>query len=152
MKSTNRSTDLVICGIGNRSRGDDAAGLEAASLLAKNLGASCRVFICDAGPERYIDEIREIRPDRILVIDAAELGGKPGTWRRIEPGEIDDRAISTHSIGLPFFHHLLSDFCERVELYGIQAKEVGYSNEISDEVRGGIDELVSWLSDMLATE
>jgi hydrogenase 3 maturation protease len=136
---------IVICGIGNKSRGDDAAGLVAASLLAEKLDVASHVFLCGCRPEQYIDVIKEIRPKRIIVIDAAELGTTPGKWKRIEPGEIDDHAISTHTIGISLFHHILTEFCKHVELYVIQVKDVSFSTEISEEVKKGIDELVSRL-------
>jgi hydrogenase maturation protease len=131
----------VVCGIGNPCRKDDAAGLEAAKLLCDRFS----VVLCDTVPERFVEEIRLQEPERIIILDAIDIGATAGSWKRIAVEHIDSSTLSTHSIPLSLFHHLLADFCRHIDIYGIQIQDTQFGTGLTEDVRAGVRSLVSWL-------
>lgn len=89
---------VLILGIGNRLRGDDAVG----SILAERLTKKLDVPIIDAGdvPENYLGPIETSGADLVLVLDAADLGASPGDLSLIEMSQLKDMGISTHTANL----------------------------------------------------
>ena len=85
--------------IGNTLRGDDGVG----PVIAARLAGMTGVLIKDAGdrPERAMDLVAEIRPDRVVFIDAADFGGVAGEVRELPLESLADSAFSTHRIPLP---------------------------------------------------
>lgn len=89
---------VLILGIGNRLRGDDAVG----SILAESLDKQLDIPIIDAGdvPENYLGPIEDSGADVVLVLDAADLGASPGDLSLIEMDQLKDIGISTHTANL----------------------------------------------------
>ena len=73
---------VLILGIGNRLRGDDALG----SLLAEGLVGKVNVPVIDASdvPENYLGPIESSGADLVIVLDGADLGATPGDLSLIE--------------------------------------------------------------------
>lgn len=69
-------TDVLLC-VGNSMMGDDGAG----PLLAERFQAEPQGdwVLIDGGsaPENDVVAIREMRPDRLLIVDATEMGLNP---------------------------------------------------------------------------
>ena len=67
---------VLLLGIGNRLRSDDAAG----PLLADRLSGRVNAEVIDAGdvPENYIGPIRKLGPEVVLALDAVRSGRRPG--------------------------------------------------------------------------
>jgi hydrogenase maturation protease len=78
---------ILVAGIGNIFHGDDAFGVEVASLLAARTLPS-EVEVVDFGIRAFDLACALDRYDVTVMVDAAETGGVPGTLRTIEiPGE-----------------------------------------------------------------
>ncbi len=132
---------VVVCAVGNPYRGDDGAGIEVAKLLEDKY----TVFYCEANPENYIDEIKKLKPDRLIIVDAADFLGKPGEFKKISPDEIDRHTISTHTIPISLFVELVKDSCKSIEIWGIQAKNTDFGQKITPEVKEGVLRLAELL-------
>jgi len=67
---------VVVAGIGNELKGDDAAGV----LVARRVtpGDSVTPVECGPAPENFISKISRMRPDVVLFVDAADTGSTPG--------------------------------------------------------------------------
>ncbi len=68
-------TDVLLC-VGNSMMGDDGAG----PLLAERHAApKGNWVVIDGGsaPENDIVAIRELRPTRLLIVDATDMGSTP---------------------------------------------------------------------------
>ena len=66
-----RGRVTVVC-VGNELNGDDAAGAMASRLIGKPDGM--QVIFAHTAPENFLDEIMEYKPDRVVLVDAADFG------------------------------------------------------------------------------
>ena len=135
---------MVIMGIGNPMRRDDAVGLELARALRNKVPSSVVVLECGPVPENFLGKIVEARPTHVLMVDAALLGLEPGEARLVRPEEALGIAISTHR--LP--PNLLADYIRRstgakVAILAIQPSEVGLGEGLSP----GVEEAVGRLAE-----
>ena len=94
-----RAGRVAVVGIGNPSRGDDAAGTLAARLVHDKLGPAAPkalVIAADEAPENFTGVVRAFAPDIVVLVDAAATGRPPGSVGLIEPASIADDDASTH--------------------------------------------------------
>lgn len=145
MSEKNSSAVLVI-GLGNDYRGDDAAG----RVVARQLRDGVAAGVCVREESGEGAALMETWKDAELVIlvDAVQSGGEPGTVHRLD----------AHEQGIPsqFFHYSTHAFsvAEAVELaraldqlpprlvvYGIEGKCFSSGQELSPEVIRAVDEV-----------
>lgn len=98
LRQRTQGKKVLILGIGNRLRGDDAVG----SILAERLSKKLDIPIIDAGdvPENYLGPIEASGADLVLVLDAADLGASPGDLSLIEMTQLKAMGVSTHTANL----------------------------------------------------
>jgi hydrogenase 3 maturation protease len=139
-----RAAKVVILGIGNPLKGDDAVG----SLVCARLSGRVPATVIDAGgvPENYIGPVLRAAPEVLLVVDAVDCGGPPGQIRVCTPDEIEPHAFSTHALSL----HLALDLIrreKRLEVYviGIQAGAMRLGDGLSAPVREAAETLADAL-------
>jgi hydrogenase maturation protease len=82
-------TEFLILGIGNLLRSDDGVGIHAVRALALRPSAGAEVV--DAGTDflsalPFLEQAR-----RVLILDAVQAGGEPGTMVQLSPDEIVPR-------------------------------------------------------------
>ena len=145
-----------MLGVGNPLRSDDAAGLLIARALSNRECAADtdRILIIEAGqaPENRTGELRKFAPDLVLIIDAAEMGEKPGTIQWISEEDIDGMSASTHSLPLSMLaHYLKLELNCTVKLLGIQAGSNEVGENVSAEVLRAVNEVVDELDKSLHT-
>ena len=94
-------TAAVVC-VGNRLRGDDAAGLEVARLLRGTLPEGVEITEREGEPTALIDAWDGA--DALWVVDAVSSGSAAGTIHRLEAGAQplppDPFRASTHHVSL----------------------------------------------------
>jgi len=131
----------VLIGVGNEMNGDDGIGV----YVAKNFRHENWVAIdCETVPENYIGEIGKYKPEEIVIVDASDMGLKPGSIRRIPKEKIGRASFSTHSIPLSLFmSHVEELFHSKVHLIGIQPKSM--YGEINEEVKEAGKKLIEYL-------
>jgi hydrogenase 3 maturation protease len=97
---------VVIACIGNQLRGDDGVG----PFIGSQVQATDRVRVVDCGetPENFLGVIARQRPEKVVIIDAARFGGRPGEVRLVKKEEIGGGGLSTHDAILTLF----ADFIE----------------------------------------
>lgn len=88
------SGTVVVVGVGNALRGDDAAG----SMLARSLQETHGVHVIDAGevPERFVGEIVRVEPTAVVFVDAVNLSRPPGDVAVLEIGDVASYVATTH--------------------------------------------------------
>ena len=84
--------------MGNELRADDAVGLHVVRLLKPHQNEHLRVFEGQMTPEVFIGPACAAHPTHVLIIDAAELKGKPGSWQILQTNAVEQGLFTTHSI------------------------------------------------------
>lgn len=120
--------------------GDDAAG----SLLAQKIQQSpletWEVLEGGSAPENYLYLIREMAPEQVLVIDAADMDLPPGEIRFIDMNNLETPFLmTTHTLPLSYLMKSLQEFVPKVSLIGIQPRVVAFGYPISPEVRQAVE-------------
>ncbi|MFT7702181.1 UNVERIFIED_CONTAM: hydrogenase maturation peptidase HycI, partial [Salmonella enterica subsp. enterica serovar Typhimurium] len=85
--------------------------------------------VIDGGsaPENDIVAIRELRPLRLLFVDATDMGLNPGEFRFIDPDDIADMfLLTTHIMPLIYLVDHLNEYVGEVFFVGILADIVGF--------------------------
>jgi len=147
----------LILGIGNTLKGDDGVGVyivekvgKYLKKVGKNLGKDSSTeskkgvitINCGTTPENYTSVIRKHKPDRLILIDAADMGLTPGSYRIIPLEKMGVMCISTHKMPLAVFLSYVSEFCRDTVLIGIQPEGMDFGIALSSVVRRGGDQVV----------
>ena len=136
----------VIVGIGNILKGDDGAGPLLVESIRKKINALC----IDAGtaPENYLGKITKEKPDTVLFVDAADIGGEPGEYCILKKEEILKTGFTTHDLSpRMLIEYLGAETSAEVYLLGIQPSRIGLGDEVSDEVKNTILELTELIKE-----
>ncbi len=146
---------LVILGVGNPLKGDDAAGLLCAEQLIKSLPAKKRsrikILKTYDVPENYTGKIRKFKPNRILIIDAALAGLKPGDIFILEKEKIAIEEISSHKIPLMvLISYLEQDLGCKVTVLGIQAKDLSFGSPVSLLIKAAVKTVADTICVLIA--
>jgi hydrogenase 3 maturation protease len=99
-----QSDNIIIAGIGNTIRSDDFVGVKIIQELRGNVPSRVHLIECETVPESFMDEIVELKPSHVLLIDAALLGLKPGDVRLFDISKVKIfPSISTHMLPVRVF-------------------------------------------------
>ena len=134
-------TNLVFT-VGNALMGDDGAGPLLAELLEGAPAAGWDVIDGGATPENVMHHVRAAAPERLLLVDAAQMGLSGGEIRRIDAGAVADQfLINTHAIPLDYLIASLEEDVGEVVFVGIQPTRVAFYEDMTPAVRAGVEEL-----------
>ena len=132
---------LVMC-IGNPQGGDDAVG----PYIAKKLKElNINVIDCGTTPENYTSFIKQTNPKKLIIIDAADMGLKPGEIRIVPKEKIGVMTISTHGIPTSILMNYLEKYIKEVVLIGIQPQNM--SGEMNTKIKEKARFLVESIKD-----
>jgi len=123
--------------IGNPDGGDDAVG----PYIAKKLKDNFTVLDCETNPENYTSIVKKQNPDKLIIIDAVDMGLRPGEIRKVPKEKIGVMTISTHGIPVSVLIDYLERFIDNIILIGIQPKNM--SGQITEIVKKSADKLVN---------
>ena len=135
---------MIVIGLGNEFRRDDAVGLIAARRLREN-GFAAEEFEGDVAS--LIDRWKGA--DGLILMDAVRSGAIPGTLHRLDvsasplPRELF--RSSTHALGLAEAIELsrtLGTLPARVFVFGVEARDFTAGVGLSPEVEGVLPVLV----------
>jgi hydrogenase maturation protease len=135
---------VVVIGVGNRDRGDDAAGRRVAAALRETVPANVVVLESDGDPATIMDAWEGAA--LAVVVDAMVSGSVPGTVRRFDatddsiPVSVD--LTSTHGMGAAEAIELareLGRLPDRLLVYGIEGTSFRAGDPLSAEVSGGVE-------------
>ena len=128
---------MLIIGVGNEMRGDDAAGLVAARAFHA-LGVSA---VESDGDAASLMQLWKNQPE-VIVIDATRSGALPGTIHRfdahLEPLPAAMFGFSTHRVGLPEaveLSRVLGELPAKLIVYGIEGESFEINRTISPRVQ-----------------
>jgi hydrogenase 3 maturation protease len=137
---------LVIVGIGNPLRGDDALGLHILKELEGKVPPNVKLIEGETIPESFIEEIEQPRPSHVLFVDAAHFRAEPGKTKLFPAHKIAGVPISTHAMPLFILAEVLQkDTSAKVALLGVQPKTVELSETLSPELTKATRKIVELL-------
>ena len=146
LKSAER---LVILGIGNEDNGDDAVGLYVLTQLQKEkLPKWVTNFYCERVPEHFLGKISNIEPNRIIVLDAADMKEIPGAIAIFSKEAVSSGYhLSTHTLSLTMLEEFLKPIVpDLITIYvGIQPKQMYFDTPLSKECKEAAEELAELL-------
>jgi hydrogenase maturation protease len=139
----------LVLGLGNILMRDEGVGVRAVERLAACYDCPSEVTLLDGGTLGldllpYLEEA-----DRLLVIDAVDLGAEPGTLARLAGEQVPavlSVKVSPHQVGLADLlaaARLRGVFPEEVVLLGIQPEIIEVGLDLSPRVATQVDTLVA---------
>ncbi|MCW5977734.1 MAG: hydrogenase 3 maturation endopeptidase HyCI [Bryobacteraceae bacterium] len=140
---------VVVMGIGNPMRGDDAAG----SLVARRITPRPGVCVIDAEdvPEAHVAAAVRRQPDTIILIDAVDFGSTPGAIAFLERDQLANYWPTTHRTPLTFLIGILEEATRaRVFAIGIQPGRTGLLEPVSNAVAASVGAVAGLLNEALA--
>ena len=141
-------TKTLVLGLGNILLGDEGVGVRVVERLQELYEFPQEVQVLDGGTLAldllpYVEEA-----DRLLVIDALEMGAEPGAMARLEGGEVPaflSVKLSPHQMGLADLlaaARLRDLFPKQLVLWGVQPAELKPGLMLSSPVAAQVDVLV----------
>jgi hydrogenase maturation protease len=147
---------VVVIGVGNAYRGDDAVGLAVAERLRARVREGVEVVECEQEPTRLLDAWQDA--DVALVVDAAASGAAPGTVHRFDasdaPLPTQVFRSSTHAFGVGDAVELartLGRLPRRIVVYGIEGASFAAGAPLSAAVESAVGSVVQALERDLPT-
>ena len=143
----------MIAGIGNPIRSDDFVGVKIVQDLQGKLSSKAHLIECETVPESFMDDIVELKPSHVLLIDAAVMSLKPGEVRLIDPAKVTNLpAISTHTLPLRVFCDYITQLTKaKIVLLLIEPGNVEFGEGLTREVEGAAERIKAIILKLLAS-
>ena len=136
----------LVVTVGNEMMGDDAAGPLLARMIKHSPLADWEVLDGGNAPENHVFKIREMEPEQVIIVDAADMDLQTGEFRVIDKDEIGSVFLmTTHSLPLTYLMEAIQEFVPRVDLIGIQPGVVAFGYPVSPQVKQGVERVYIWL-------
>ena len=145
------ASNVVIAGIGNEIRMDDFVGVKIIQNLQGKVSPKVHLIECETVPESFMDEIVELKPSHVLLIDAAVLDVSPGEIRLYDAAKVVNiPAISTHMLPLRVFCDYITQMAQtRLALLLIEPKNTNFGEGLSPEAKAAARRIVNTLLSIL---
>jgi len=137
---------IVVIGVGNLLMKDEGIGIHAIRAL-QQIDLPPHIKLIDGGTSP--DLIAYTRAgDKMIIIDAARTGDKPGTIYRFKPEDLaaeKGSLASAHELGVVQNLKLMSltgNEPGETVIIGIEPKEIGWGMELSDFLQKKLPEIV----------
>lgn len=146
----------IVIGVGNRDRGDDAAGPLVCDRLRTRLGptAAMRTFVCEGS---ILDlALHWEHDDHVIIVDATQPDSEPGRIVTIDAGDgplPTPGALSTHEIDVSVAIELartIGRMPASLLLIGIEAERIDWGASPSEPVDAAIYAVVDLVNDLIA--
>lgn len=130
---------ITVLGIGNLLLRDEGVGIHLIQRLADKVN-SPNIKLIDGGTTPDILSLVDNNIDKLIIIDAAVVGDKPGTIYRFDIDDLDPgepSPMSLHELGLVNSLKIMNLFgnCPKeVTIIGVEPKVVDYGLKLSPEL------------------
>jgi hydrogenase maturation protease len=139
----------LVLGLGNILLRDEGVGVRVVEELQGRYDFPDEVVVLDGGT-LGLDLLPYVEAaDRLLVIDALDLGAKPGTVARLRDEEIPaflSPKVSPHQMGLVDLlaaAHLSGALPEELVLWGVQPEAMNVGLDLSPTITAQVETLVA---------
>ena len=138
---------VVIAGIGNPIRMDDFVGVKIVQDLQGKVPENVHLIECETVPESFMDEIVELKPSHVLLIDAAVMELKPGEVRLFDAEKVTSfPAISTHMLPLRVFCEYITQLTgAKIALLLIEPGNTEFGEGLTPEVQEAAEKITQSL-------
>jgi hydrogenase 3 maturation protease len=142
---------VVVAGIGNSIRSDDFVGVKIIQDIQGKVSSKVHIIECETVPESFMDEIVELKPSHVLLIDAAILDLHPGDFRLFDSEKVTNMpAISTHMLPLRVFCDYITQMSNaKLALLLIEPGNVEFGEGMTAEVQKAAEIIVELLLKLL---
>ena len=138
-------------GVGHELRGDDAFGPMVARQLAANSPPTALVLDTGSAPENFTGVVRRHKPEVLLVLDAADFGGRVGELRLLKAEAVSTGGFFTHAASLRLlFDYLRAECGTEGVVLAVQAGTVEFSGPMSTPVAEAAGRAAALLTRALA--
>ncbi len=153
-KRLDKAARILFLGVGSELRGDDAAGM----ILAQNLKTRLRgrtdrrirVLLGGTAPENLTGPIKRFRPSHLVILDAADLGKRPGEAVLIELGNVNDATFGTHVLSMDILVKYIRETVPlEAFLLGIQPLSLDFGRPLTPRVASSVGKLAAMLAEIL---
>lgn len=125
---------VLIAGIGNPLRGDDAVGSYIVKRLSKKK-INAILVDCEEQPERFIEKIIQDQPDTIIFIDALHMNQEPGSIAFLKEENLQTIGISSHQTNLKMcIKYIKSRIKTKIFIIGIQPETTEFGKPMSEKI------------------
>jgi hydrogenase maturation protease len=143
------SPATLVIGLGNPLRGDDGVGVRVAQALAAQTLPD-DVEVVDGGtPGLGIVNLMEGR-QRVILVDAADVGKSPGQFVRFTLDEVcllgDHQHLSVHAAGVRdalLLAQALKVLPDEVVIFGVQPVNLAWEETLSPQVEAALPSLIT---------
>jgi len=134
------ASTVIVC-VGHSLIGDDGAGCAVAEELNDTL--PWPVFDAQTVPESYLMKIVNLKPESIILIDALEIGGEPGSVYLLPSRNLTGQSPSTHGPAPLMFLDVVQKMhpCRQLVL-GIQPEAGVFGTGLSEAAQAAVDLIV----------
>jgi hydrogenase 3 maturation protease len=141
-----RMKKKLVITVGNGMMGDDAAGPLLARMIKHSPLDDWEVINGGDTPESYMPQIRNMAPEEVVIVDAADMDLQTGEIRLIDEDRIGSVFfMTTHSLPLTYLIESIREFVPKVDLVGIQPEVVAFGYPVSPRVKQAVDRVYAWL-------
>lgn len=146
---TNKSKIIKVIAVGNDLYGDDGVGNAVLQVLEK-MPKMKGIELIDGATDALglIDHFKGV--DHVIIVDAAQMGEIPGTIKVFNKEEVKLKIkmdhLSVHGISLAETFDIaqaVDSLPEKITIIGIEPKNIGISQKLSEVVTQSIPEIVS---------
>ena len=147
------SVDNVVLTVGSVLRGDDAAAPYLAKMIEDNPIDGWTLVHGDLTPEDELGYIRMLEPNRVVVVDAADMNLRAGEVRIVTKDDVAKQFfITTHSMPITYLLSELEPTCRELVFIGIQPAQTEFFGPLSDSVREAVENIYEMIkTDTLAS-
>jgi hydrogenase maturation protease len=152
------TSSTLLLGLGNTLLTDEAVGPRVVERMQAEGDAADGIRYLDGGTLSFTLAVPIAECSRLIVVDAAAMGTRPGTVRVFE-GEAMDRQLSLHAksvhevslADLLDIARLTDSLPPHRALVGIEPAEVDWGSELTPAVQAAIPEAILLIRDLLTS-
>ena len=143
---------VVVSGIGNPIRRDDFVGVKIVQDLQGKVSKNVCLIECETVPESFMQEIVDLKPSHVLLVDAAMLGLKPGETRLVFPEQVANfPAITTHMLPLCIFCEYITKMTgAKIALLLVEPEDTEFGEGLTPTAQAAVEKITRILLELLS--
>ena len=130
----------IVLTAGSVLRADDAAGPVLARMMEERPVPGWLPIDGGQTPEDDIIEVKRRRPERLVLVDAADMALPAGSVRLLDRRDVAARSMfTTHSLPLTILIDEVEAACENIDFVGIQPGSTEFFGAMTPAVRDAVE-------------